>query len=83
MWLPIDVGMIVKLQAVADATSVVLQRKWFGIVSGGGRMFLPSSYVVAAFTLAKVDEAQQRADVAATNTRPEPVDVSDVGAAVS
>jgi hypothetical protein len=96
MWLPIDEGMIVKLQALVavpaapaptpGTTSVaaVSRYNWFGIVSGGKRMPLPSSYVAVVFQPSKLAEAEQRAvAAAAAGKRPRPVDVSDVGATVS
>ena len=83
-WLPIDPGMIVKLQAVTSPTTTGSQYDWFGIVSGGGRMPLPKAYIAMVFTSRKVREAEARARTAsAAGRRPKPVDVSDVGAAVS
>ena len=91
IWLPIDTGMIVKLQALATtatatATTAATQYEWIGIVSGGDgkRMPLLSSYVATVFAPAKLREAETRADAAAAagkQKRPKPVDVSDVGAA--
>ena len=79
-WLPIEMDIIVKLQA-----SKTGERRygWTGIVAGGGRMPLPEIYVTTVYARDVLREAKRRADDAFINdTRPVPVDVTDVGAAV-